>query len=108
MAYGIKIWDSDGNVAINLSTRITRVIDTLVKSGGSSGTKYYAGWFKSEHGLFGLPILTKSPQVTSVPFEVWVTDGTNGATLHWRATDKEGHSSNNGDGDGIIYVMAYK
>lgn len=109
MAYGIKIWNSNGDVQIDLSTRITRVLDWFTVTRSNSGSKYYANYFKTTHGLFALASQIETPNNITTQHSVSFSSSGSGSTVSWEpAKDSNGNQSSYTRSPSVIYVMVYK
>lgn len=77
MSYGLRIWNADGSVLVDITTRLSRIVNVVTLPAGGSGTidlSAYPGdpWFKR------MPISATTIGYVSTPVVTIV-----GKTIQW-------------------------
>lgn len=79
MAHGLQVFDASGNVRLDVTDRITRLVHSAEVSATNSGTATVTGITTAN--AVAMAICVDASAEYQCPHEVWITDD----TVHWAA-----------------------
>jgi hypothetical protein len=81
MSYGLEVYNSSGQLRLQITDRLTRLVYSNVVGATSTGTATVTGITDTNSVATAIPIDVASGQLYVMPHLVWITNN----TVNWQA-----------------------